>query len=95
LNIFSSGGGGFLMSFLDTDPAVNGLLEGDLSVGGITGLPTPGASGNVYAGGLESVNIIGQWEVVPEPGTALLMGLGLAGLGAAGRSRRDESKATT
>jgi hypothetical protein len=29
--------------------------------------------------------------VVPEPGTALLMGLGLAGLGAAGRSRREES----
>jgi hypothetical protein len=33
--------------------------------------------------------------VVPEPGTALLMGLGLAGLGAAGRSRREESEGTT
>jgi hypothetical protein len=30
-------------------------------------------------------------SVVPEPGTALLMGLGLAGLGVAGRSRREES----
>jgi hypothetical protein len=35
-----------------------------------------------------------KFTVVPEPGTALLMGLGLAGLGAAGgRSRREESKA--
>jgi hypothetical protein len=29
-----------------------------------------------------------KFTVVPEPGTALLMGLGLAGLGAAGRPRR-------
>jgi hypothetical protein len=36
-----------------------------------------------------------KFTVVPEPGTALLMGLGLAGLGAAGgRSRREERKAT-
>jgi hypothetical protein len=35
-----------------------------------------------------------KFTVVPEPGTALLMGLGLAGLGAAGgRSWREESKA--
>jgi hypothetical protein len=32
--------------------------------------------------------------VVPEPGTALLMGLGLAGLGVFGRSRRDDSETT-
>jgi hypothetical protein len=31
---------------------------------------------------------------VPEPGTALLMGLGLAGLGVFGRSRRDDSETT-
>jgi hypothetical protein len=34
------------------------------------------------------------FTVVPEPGTASLMGLGLAGLGAAGRSRRKKSQGT-
>jgi len=32
--------------------------------------------------------------VVPEPGTALLMGLGLVGMGVVGRSRREESEGT-
>jgi hypothetical protein len=36
-----------------------------------------------------------KFTVVPEPGTALLMGLGLAGLGVAGRSRRDESEGSS
>jgi hypothetical protein len=42
-----------------------------------------------------SDQIFASFTVVPEPGTALLMGLGLAGLGSVGRSRRQESKATT
>ena len=39
--------------------------------------------------------VSGSITTVPEPGTALLMGLGLAGLGSVGRSRRQESKSTT
>jgi len=35
-----------------------------------------------------------SFTVVPEPGTALLMGLGLAGLGYVGRKRREESQGT-
>ena len=92
LNIYGVQGGGFLMSFVDTDDALRGFLEGDLSVGGITGLPTPGASGDVFAGGLAGANIIGQWEVVPEPSAALTMVASLATLGAIARSRRAESR---
>jgi len=40
-----------------------------------------------------SVAII-RLSFVPEPGTALLFGLGLAGLGVVGRSRREESEGT-
>ena len=38
--------------------------------------------------------IYADFTVVPELGTALLLGLGLGGLGVAGRKRREESKAT-
>jgi hypothetical protein len=44
--------------------------------------------------GPTNVNTFARVTVVPEPGTALLMGLGLAGLGTIRRSKQQESKAT-
>jgi hypothetical protein len=67
LNIYGLSGN-FPMSFLDTEPAMTGSLTVDLIQPGdpVTGLPAPGVVGDVYAGGQDSSNIIGQWEVVPE-----------------------------
>ena len=63
LDVNLVGSPSFNMSFLDDKTALTGVASHDLSA--LNGLPTPGASGDVYAGGLESFNIIGQWEVVP------------------------------
>ena len=50
------------------------------------GIGAFGAYGDTYAGGDNVANNTAvQVTVIPEPGTALLMGLGLAGLAAAGR----------
>ena len=60
-------------------------------VAGVPGITTVaigalGSYGDIYAGGDNVANNTSvQVTVVPEPGTALLMGLGLAGLAAAGR----------
>jgi hypothetical protein len=88
LNIFDDSGGGFDMFFFDDKTALTGTsMVLDLSlVNGL--LPTAGMSGDIFVGDQISSNIIGQWQVIPEPGTGLLLGLGLMGLSLAGRRRR-------
>ena len=53
------------------------IIGGGSDLNGVSGGPSPGVINNAIIG----------ITVVPEPGTALLMGLGLAGLAAAGRRR--------
>lgn len=86
LNLYGTGGGGFDMSFFRDKTAMTGLASADLSA--LTGLPTPGTVGSIFAGELASSKIIGQYSVVlvPEPSTAALTALGLIGL--ASRRRR-------
>ena len=53
------------------------------------GFQDPGVDGFLGSGGGGSVPFSGgDFTVIPEPGTALLMGAGLAGLGIAGRRKR-------
>jgi hypothetical protein len=86
LNFFDDTSGGYDMFFFDDKTAVTGTSL-VLDPTGVDGpLPTVGMSGDVYAGGLASSNIIGQYRVVPEPSTAALTALGLIGL--ASRRRR-------
>jgi len=53
------------------------IIGGGSDLNGVSGGPSPGVINNALIG----------VTVIPEPGTALLMGLGLAGLASAGRRR--------
>jgi hypothetical protein len=66
---------------------------------GNSGLPGNIASiswdlGGAVPSSLDTARINLSFTPVPEPGTALLMGLGLLSLGVVGKARREESKAT-
>jgi hypothetical protein len=50
--------------------------------------------GGAIPSSLDTARINLNFTMVPEPGTALLMGLGLLSLGVACKSRREESDST-
>ncbi len=63
---------------------VDGFQRIDFGIGATPGDAIAGPGGSPFTG---TVNFSGAVINVPEPGTALLMGLGLFGLGVAGRRR--------
>jgi len=74
-------GSGRLISTL-TFKVIGGA--GQTSIASIIAAGDSGATGNQFVNGTSASVTI---NAIPEPGTALLMGLGLAGLGFAGRRR--------
>jgi hypothetical protein len=73
------------------------LVSGSFSTSGGRSNGVPGNWGNAdqLAGVLPtSLDVYAVFTVVPEPGTALLMGLGLAGLAAGGRGQRKATDET-
>jgi len=77
--------------FFNTPPTnwtfVNSQIQVESQPGGITQNGLAFTADLSKGGNSDFIN-----AVVPEPGTALLMGLGLAGLGLTGRSRREEGQ---
>ena len=67
----------FTQHFSTGVPALTGAASADLSAFS-TILPSPGTSGDIIAGYYDggAHQVIGQWEVVPEPATLSLLALG-------------------
>ena len=62
---------GVNISFNTSEQAFTGTLSYDLS--GFTGFRTVGSSGDIIAGDPGSAPIFGQWQIIPEPSSALLV----------------------
>jgi len=82
LSIFSNGTGAAADTqvFQTTSTAFTGVATFDFSAS-LAALPVIGTSGNVYSGYWQSGTadhgeLVGQWQVVPEPSSTLLLGLG-------------------
>ena len=78
--------GGAAANQLVTTITFQAVAPGTYTIGTINLLGDTGAQGDTNGQG-STVTITVNGPVIPEPGTALLMGLGLAGLGVAGRRR--------
>ena len=75
LNMFDVAGSRFLQDFTTLQPAFSGSWTLDLSSLGVSGaaLPSPGAQGDILTGNsVDQGAVIGQWQVVPEPGMGSL-----------------------
>ncbi len=79
LELYRSGVSPLGQTFSTTSPAFQGSLLVDMSASA-SALPGVGATGSIVAFNFGSNPVVGQWIVVPEPGSyAVVAGIGLVG----------------